>query len=129
VGAYLIDRVSSIDRSKRIDEGTGLGCRVLRDRAGCDASPVSSTWQIREPGLVWEGSIESIPPHIGDVRPVFLRDAVAMGHRLQAQVHQLAAVGEVMEDVRHINVSLMIEVGKFSGEKRVDDVAVLPLHP
>jgi hypothetical protein len=59
----------------------------------------------------------------------FSGNTVPMRHRLQAQVHQLAAVGEVMEDVRHINVSLMIEVGKFSGEKRVDDVAVLPLHP
>lgn len=82
---------------------------MLADRA------IGAAGQVSKARRVWQRAVEAIPPQIGDIRAVFLGNAVAVGHRLEPQVHQFLAVGEVVEDVGDVDVPRMIEIGKCAG--------------
>jgi hypothetical protein len=98
---------------------------VLRDCAACSACSIGSTGQIGEPDWIGECPVKPVPPDVGDIGAVPLGDAVAVGQGLQSEVHQLAAVGQVVEDVCHVHVPLVAEVGQRAGQKAIDDSAVL----
>jgi hypothetical protein len=54
---------------------------------------------------------------------------VAVRRRLQAEVHQLAAAGQMVQHVGDVDMPLVREVRHSSGEKSVDHVAVEAFHP
>ena len=51
-----------------------------------------------------------------------------MGHRLEAQVHQFPAVGEMVQHIGDMHMPLVREVGQRAGEKAVDDIPVLAFN-
>lgn len=62
-----------------------------------------------------------------DLRAVLVRHEVAIGHHLQPQVHQLAPVRDVMEDVRDMHMPLVVEVRQLARQEEADHLVELAL--